>query len=70
LNTSYQVRAFWDEQDLRGINERVELDNQIKLYQEACELIKDEEAHRRKRHQDDLKYQMMEKEQLKMLWIQ
>jgi hypothetical protein len=26
LNTSYQVRAFWDEQDLRGINERIELE--------------------------------------------
>jgi hypothetical protein len=24
LNTPYQVKAFWDEQDLRGINERVE----------------------------------------------
>lgn len=26
LNTPYQVKAFWDEQDLRGINERVEIE--------------------------------------------
>ena len=26
LNTPYQVKAFWDEQDVRGINERVELE--------------------------------------------
>ena len=26
LNTAYQVKAFWDEQDLRGINERMELE--------------------------------------------
>ncbi len=33
LNTSYQVRAFWDEQDLRGINERVELEkNNAKMH--------------------------------------
>ena len=26
LNTPYQVKAFWDEQDLRGISERVEIE--------------------------------------------
>ena len=26
LNTPYQVKSFWDEQDLRGISERVELE--------------------------------------------
>lgn len=26
LNTPYQVKAFWDEQDLRGVSERVELE--------------------------------------------
>lgn len=26
LNTSYQVKTFWDEQDLRGIDERIELE--------------------------------------------
>jgi hypothetical protein len=32
LNTPYQVKTFWDEQDLRGINERVEIEqNNLKL---------------------------------------
>lgn len=28
INTSYQAKAFWDEQDLRGINERIETEKQ------------------------------------------
>lgn len=28
LNSAYQVKAFWDEQDLRGINERLEIETQ------------------------------------------
>lgn len=28
LKTPYQVKAFWDEQDFRGINERVEIESQ------------------------------------------
>ena len=28
LNTPYQVKSFWDEQDLRGVNERVAIETQ------------------------------------------
>jgi len=28
LNTPYQVKSFWDEYDLRGINERIEVESQ------------------------------------------
>ena len=28
LNTPYQVKAFWDEQDFRGVNERIEIETQ------------------------------------------
>ena len=28
LNTPYQVKSFWDEQDLRGVNERVAIESQ------------------------------------------
>ena len=40
----------------------MELDNEIKKYQIACEKIKEEDALRRKNHQEDLRYQMVEKE--------
>ena len=40
----------------------MELDNEIKKYQIACEKINEEDAFRRKNHQEDLRYQMVEKE--------
>ncbi len=45
--------------------ERKELDEEIKKYQAACERIKQEDAERRKIHQDDLRYQMQEKEKFR-----
>ena len=37
LNTPYQVKAFWDEQDLRGVNERIELERQNNKLQKLNE---------------------------------
>jgi hypothetical protein len=42
--------------------ERIELDNKIKWFDEECQKIHQEEFARRKKHQDDLKYQIGEKE--------
>jgi hypothetical protein len=46
------------------LSERVSLDNEIKNYNVKCEQIREEELARKKKHQDDLKYQMLEKERL------
>jgi hypothetical protein len=37
LNTPYQVKAFWDEQDFRGINERIETEKQNSKLQKLNE---------------------------------
>lgn len=50
--------------------EREELDQEIKNYKEACERIYQEEAARRKKHQDDLRYQMQEKERQRQKELQ
>lgn len=52
------------------LKERSELDNEIKTYQVACEIIKQEEASRRKKHQDDLKYQISDKEKQRQIELQ
>ena len=43
----------------------LQLDNEIKKYQDAVERIKEEGASRRKMHQEDLKHQMTEKEKMR-----
>jgi hypothetical protein len=50
--------------------ERDALDEEIRKYQEKLEKIKQEEAIRRKSHQDDLKYQMSEKERQRLKEMQ
>lgn len=50
--------------------ERLDLDIQIRKYSEECERIQQEELFRRKKHQDDLKYQMDQKEKMKHKEIQ
>jgi hypothetical protein len=45
--------------------ERVELDNKIVTFSEECEKIQNEEFARRKKHQDDLKYQITEKDRMR-----
>lgn len=46
------------------------MDVVIKKYTDQCEKIKNEEISRRKKHQDDLKYQMIEKEKMRHKEIQ
>jgi hypothetical protein len=50
--------------------ERDALDEEIRKYQEKLEKIKHEESIRRKSHQDDLKYQMSEKERQRLKEMQ
>jgi hypothetical protein len=52
------------------LQERLNLDEKIKNYNFEVERIKEEEIERRKRHQDDLKYQMMQKEKQRQKEIQ
>jgi len=37
VNTPYQVKAFWDEVDLRGVNERIEIQKQNNKMQQLNE---------------------------------
>ncbi len=59
-----------EEEIQKIIKEREELDKEIKNYQVACEKIKEEDLVRRKKHQDDLKYQMAEKEKQRQKDVQ
>lgn len=52
------------------LKEREELDREIKKHQQRCELINQEDFSRRKRHQDDLKYQMAAKEKQRHKYVQ
>jgi hypothetical protein len=59
-----------EDEKLKIAKEREELDKEIRNYQLACEKIKEEDLSRRKKHQDDLKYQMAEKEKQRKKEIQ
>ena len=37
LNTPYQVKSFWDEQDLDGVKERIEIEKSNKALQNLNE---------------------------------
>ncbi len=50
--------------------ERMQLDDKIQKFNLECERIKEEEISRRKKHQDDLKYQIEEKEKSRHKEIQ
>ena len=47
------------------LKERMELDNQILKFTGECDRIQKEEFERRKKHQDDLKYQITVKERIR-----
>ena len=47
------------------MKERAQLDSEIQNYNDACEKINQEQAARRKKHQEDLKFQMAEKERMR-----
>ena len=59
-------KEFSHETERKAIDdERRKLDDEIRKYNEAVEKIKREEAAKRKKHQDDLIYQISEKENQK-----
>ena len=63
-------KALKEEEKAQILKERAILDNEIKKYNQRVEQIKAEEQQRRKTHQNELIYQMQEKQNMKLREMQ
>jgi hypothetical protein len=63
-------KALKEEEKAQILKERAILDNEIKKYNQRVEQIKADEQQRRKTHQNELIYQMQEKQNMKLREMQ
>ena len=58
----FTLENIQEDEKQQLLNERMSLDREIKNYQNAVQKINEEELMKRRKHQDDLKYQIAEKD--------